>query len=139
MLYVNAIQYRSRIVGIYIADEFCFHFECVIYLSPVLQSQIHGTGPQVTAADTDLHNSGKFLSCRVCNFAIVNLICKFCNFLLLLNIKAALVHTIGLDSSPQLAPGHMMKHSALLSGIDHLAIVKSFEFPGKLCLLCQFF
>ena len=110
----------------------------MVHLSPVLKRKIHCAGAKVAAADADLYNRGKLLACRICNFAAVHLICQLCNLLLLLRVETALVHTVGHNCVPQLPAGHMVKHHALFAGVDHLTVVKGFEFFCKLHLLRQF-
>ena len=138
MGHVNGIQHGRGVIGVHIADESGLHFESIVYLRPVFQRKIHGAGAKVTAADADLHHGGEFLPCRVCDFTGMYLICQLSDFFLLLYVKAALVHAIGRNAFPKLSPGHMMEHHALLPGIDHFTIVKSFKLSRKLCLFRQF-
>ena len=65
------------------------------------------------------------------------LVGQVCDSVLLLYVKCALVHAIRLNSFAQLSSCHMMKHHALLTGIDHFTIVKSLKLLSQLCLLCQ--
>ena len=67
----------------------------------------------------------------------MNLVCKLSNALLLLFVEGTLVHTICSDCVAKLSTGHVMQYQTLLTGIDHLTIVKSFKFLCQLSLCSQ--
>ena len=138
MCNINRVQDCCCIIRVYIADELRFHFEFTVFLCPVLKCKIHCTRTKVTSTDTDLNNCCKFLSCCVCNFSGMYLICKFCNSLLLLCIESSLVSSVSLNCISKLTTCHMMKNKTFLSCVDHFSIVKSFKFLSKLCFFCQF-
>ena len=94
MCYINRVQYCCCIIRIYVADEFCFHLECIIFLCPVFKCQIHSTRAKVTTTDTDLNNCCELLACCVCDLTCMYFVCKISDSLLLLNVELALVHAI---------------------------------------------
>ena len=138
MCNIDRIQNCCRIIRIYVADEFCFHFEFVVFLCPVFKCKIHCTRTKVTSADTDLNNRGKLFSRSIRDFPIVNLVCEFCDTLLLLLVESTLVHAICDNCITQLTTGHMMQDQTFFSSIDDFATVKSFKFLCQLRFISQF-
>ena len=138
MCNIDGIQNCCCIIRVYVADEFCFHFEFVIYFCPVLKCKIHCTRTKVTSADTDLDNSCEFLACSVCDLTSMYFVRKFCDLFLLFCIESSLVNAVSFYCVSKLSTCHMMKNKTFLSCVDHFSIVKSFEFLCKLCFLSQF-
>ena len=135
MCYVDTIQNCCCIIRVYIADEFCFHLECVVFLCPVLQCKIHCTWSKVTSANTDLNYSCKLFTCCICDLSGMYLVCKICNSILLFYIKRTFVYAICLDCITQLSACHMMKYKTFLACIHNFTIIKSCKFFRKLCFL----
>ena len=88
MCNINRIQNCCRIIRVYVADELCFHLECIVLLCPVLKCKIHCTRTEVTSADTDLNNCCKLLAGCVCDLTGMYFVCKISNLLLLLYIES---------------------------------------------------
>ena len=139
MCNIDRIQNCCRIIRIYVADEFCFHFEFVVFLCPVFKCKIHCTRTKVTSADTDLNNSCEFFSCCVCNLTCMYFIGKVSDLLLLFYIESTFVNTVSCDSITKLSTCQLMKNKTFLTCIDHFAIVKSCVFFSKLCFFCKLF
>ena len=138
MCYVDTIQNCCCIIRVYIADEFCFHLEGIVFLCPVFQCQIHCTRSEVTAADTDLNNGCKFLTCCICDLSGMYFVCKICDLLLLFFIESTFVCAVSVYSLTELTACQVMKNHSLLSGVNNFTIVKCFEFFSQLCFICQF-
>ena len=139
MSYVDRVQHSCCIIRVNVADEFCFHLEQTLFLSPVLQSKIHSTRTKVTAADTDLYYCREFFSCGISNLTGMYFIGEFCDLFLLCHIESSFVHTISHNSVTQLSAGQLMKNETVLTGIDHCTIIQLFKFLRKLCFLSQFY
>ena len=143
MCYIGRCKNCCRIIRIYVADELRIHLECAVLLCPVLKCKIHCTRTKVTTTDTDLYNRFELLTGCICDLAIVYLICKLCNTVLLLYVKCSLIHAICLDWLAKLTTCHLMKNQTVLSCIDNGTIVKllelvnKFSFLGKGCKLLQ--
>ena len=139
MCNINRIQNCCCIVRIYVADEFCFHFEFIIFLCPVFKSKIHSTRAKVTSADTDLNNSCEFFSRCVCNLTCMYFIGKVSDLLLLFYIESTFVNTVSCNSITKLPTCQLMKNKTFFTCVDHFSIIKSCVFFSKLCFFCQFF
>ena len=135
MCNIDRIKYGCSIIRIYVADEFGFHLECIVLLSPVLQCKIHCTRAKITTTDTDLNNGCKLFAGCVCNLAGMHLVCEIRDTVLLLYIESTLVNAICLHSVTELSSCELMKNESVLSGIDHSSVVKLLELIRKLCLV----
>ena len=138
MCNIDGIQNCCCIVRVYVADEFGFHFEFVVFLCPVFKSKVHCARTKVTSADTDLNNSCEFLSCCVCDLTCMYFVCKISNLLLLFHIKSTFVSTISYNVIPKLSTCQLMKNKTLFTCIDYFAIIECCIFLGKLSFFCQF-
>ena len=138
MCYINCTQNACCIVRVYVANEFGFHFEFVVFLCPVFKSKVHCARTKVTSADTDLNNSCKFLTCCICDLTCMYFVCKISDLLLLFYIESTLVHTICCNSISKLSTGKLMKNKTFFTCIDHFSIVESCVFFCKLSFFCKF-
>ena len=68
----------------------------------------------------------------------MNLVCKFCNALLLLLVESTLVHAIRGDCIAQLAAGHVVQNQTFFSSIDDFTVVKGFKLLCQLRFVSQF-
>ena len=136
--HVNGLEHARRVIGVNIADEAGLHLERPVLSRPVLQRQIHGTGAEVAAADADLHNRSELLTCSIGDLAGVNFFGKIGRFLLLANIKVALVRAVHNNLVSELPAGKLMQHQALFSRIDDLAVIERCKLLRQLCLCRQF-
>ena len=138
MCNIDGIQNCCCVVRIYVADEFSFHFEFVVFLCPVFKSKVHCARTKVTSAYTDLNNSCKFLTCCICDLTCMYFVCKISDLLLLFYIESTLVHAICCNSISKLSTGKLMKNKTFFTCIDHFSIVESCVFFCKLSFFCQF-
>ena len=138
MCNIDGIQDCCCIVRIYVADEFCFHFEFIIFLCPVFKSKVHSTRTKVTSADTDLNNSCEFLSCCVCDLTCMYFICKISNLLLLFYIESTFINAVSCNSIAKLSTCQLMKNETFFTCVDHFSIIECCVFLSKLCFFCQF-
>ena len=136
MCNIDRIKYSCRIIRVYVTDEFGFHLECVILLSPVLKCKIHCTRSEITSTDTDLYNRCKFLTGSVCDLSCMYFICKICDLSLLFCIECTLVHSVSLYRFSKLSTCHVMKYQTFLSCIDHFSVIECFEFFCQLSFIC---
>ena len=125
---INAVQDSSCIIWINIGDEFCVHLQPVVLSCPVFQGNVNCSWTKIGSADTDLHYSRELFPGSVGDFAIVNLLGKSSNSLLLFYIEITLVYAIGNDIFSSLASAELVKYQSLFTGIDHFAVVECFEF-----------
>ena len=134
---IDRFQDSGCIVRIHVADEARFHFQGVVLLCPVLQSDVEGAGTQIASADTDLHDGGEFLARRIGDLAGMYLVCELGGLLLLAIIEFALVDAVGDDVFAQLAAAELVEDQTLLTGVDHSAVQELFIFFDQLLLFCQ--
>ena len=135
---IYRIQNCCRIIRVNVADELCFHLECIILLCPVLKCKVHCARTEVTSADTDLNNCCKLLSGTVCDLTSMYFVRELSNLLLLLYIESTLVYTVSLNSISKLSACHVVKYETLLSCVHNFSVVKCFELLCQLCFFCQF-
>ena len=81
MCNIDRIQNCCRIIRVNVADELCFHLECIILLCPVLKCKVHCARTEVTSADTNLNNCCKLLSGTVCDLTCMYFIGKVSDLL----------------------------------------------------------
>ena len=132
---VDGLQDCTRVVGIDVADEAGFHLESVVFLCPVLQSNIDGAGAQITSADTDLNCGGELLACRVCDLTGMDLVREIGGFFLLGGIKITLIDAVRDDIAQLLRAAELVKDQALLTGVDDSAVQKLFVLVNELMLV----
>ncbi len=135
MLHIRAFKNSRSIVRIDIADEFCLHLELAVSSCPVLKCDIHRSRAKIRTADTDLDNCRKLLACRVCQFTCMNLVGERSNSLLLFHVKFAFIDSVSFYFFTELAACQMMKNQAILSRVDHCAVIQSLILLLKLGFL----
>ena len=118
----------------FIGNEGSLHFQGIVDLCPVFQSQINGAGAQVGAANANLADGGELLTGSVGNLTGMHLICKISNLLLLTQVERTLVDTISNHVLAQLTTAQVMQHPPLFTGVDDLAIIKRSKLLGQRAL-----
>ena len=135
---IDRLQDCCCVVGVNVGDESCFHLLFAVSLCPVLKSDIESAGAEVRAADTDLYYSGELLAGCVCDLACVNLVREISRLLLLACIEVSLVDAVSDYIAALLSAAELMQNEALLTCVDHSAVVKLCVFLCKLSLVSQF-
>ena len=133
--HIDPAQNTGGIVGVHIADKLSLHLQLAVDLGPVLQRQIDGTGAEIAAADTDLHDGGELLAVGIDQLTVMYLVGKLGELVLLIHIEFPLVDTVSNDILTQLTAAQVVQHAALLAGVDDLAVIKSGILLGQLRLL----
>ena len=136
---VRLPEHACCVVRVHIADELCVHSEAAVFLCPVFQRQVHGPGPQVAAADTDLNDRSKGFSLLVGDFTAMYFSGKSGDFFLLLCVEGTLVDAVRGDGFSELSAGQLVKHQPFFTGIDDGAIVQLFEFFSQAAFIRQGF
>ena len=100
---------------------------------PILQCDIHRSRAEIAAADADLNNRRELLALFIDNLAAVHLLSKIRDALLLCHIELTLVDAVCDDIAAKLASAELMQHEALLSRVDHRAVIQLLKLFGELC------
>ena len=67
----------------------------------------------------------------------MNLLCKFSDSVLLLNIEFSLIYAVSNYLIAKLASCELVKNKALLTCVDNLSVVESLKLLGKLSFLSE--
>ena len=135
---IKFLTNRSSIVRVNIWNKISLHFERTILFSPVFQSKIHSTRPQIRTTNTNLTNSSIFFTFFVQNFTRVNIVSKITDTLYFIQIKFTLVHTISHNIFTKLTTSKLMQNHTFFTSIDDFSVQQFLIFFNKLLFFRKF-